>query len=150
VLKNSMFLAAAVALALDVGACAHHDKERVSKDDVRREQAEARATADAYVDQKVDDVHHATNEKISLIDSKIASLRQASKGESATVKAKIEESIVRLESKKDRVKNRAKEIEAMGKTEQADAKDEWVRLGHELDDVTAALDDVQHDIKTTK
>jgi hypothetical protein len=147
-LKNTFFLAAVVALPLAAGACSH-DKDRVTKSDVNREQAEAKATTEAYVDQKVDDMKVAVREKCDKIDTKISSLRMAAKNESPAVQANIQESINRLEAKKARIRDRSKELEALGKSEAAEVRDEWVRLGTELDEVTAALDNVQHDIKKT-
>jgi septal ring factor EnvC (AmiA/AmiB activator) len=146
-LTRNFVAALAVALPLAVSACAHNDG-RITRADVDRENAEAKHTTQAYVDQKVNDVQRSVRDKIATIDTKIATLRSTSKNESPAVKERINTTIAKLEDKKSRIKARCDELTHAGSEQKADVNDEWVRLGHELDDVTAGLDDAQKDVKS--
>ena len=132
----------AVATAFSAAACSH-DNNRVSKADVQRENAEAKATAQAYVEQKIEDIQAAVRTKVERIDAKIAKLRAVKSNESDTVKDKVNATIAQLEAKKASIQDRSKELERIGKSEGGDVRNEWIRLDKELDDVTAGLDDLQ-------
>ena len=146
-LTRNFVVALAVSLPLAAGACAH-EEGRITKAEVQRKNAEAKNTTQAYVDQKVGDVQRSVRDKIATLDTKIATLRSTSKNESPAVKERINTTIAKLEDKKARIKARCDELTHVGSEQKADVNDEWVRLGHELDDVTAGLDDAQKDVKS--
>ena len=143
-------LAALAASSCDGASAPAHPVAPVTARAVAQQDRQAVDANKAYIEQGLDDARSKVEGHIAALDRQIAGLKQSANGQSVEVKGNVDRAVASLEETRKAVQRRA---EALGHTAREnvsrDTKIEWLKLEGALDEMSASVESLKRDIKSS-